>query len=353
MIFRTPRSLRVLAAISLLTAASALAQSSQNAASQPDSQTQTLHVQSSIVFVPTTVQTKQGEIIYDLKASDFTVEADGVPQKVTLDTSEDVRPISLAVVVQCSRSYAWEYPKMKGLSTMVDELVGGAPAQVAVVDFGTEPELLTNFTRNTIRRERAINEITPCDDDPKNSIYDAVGFANKLFENMNPKGRHVILLVSETRDHGSKTKAAQVIAGLGRTDTIVDSLAFSPGRDEMVEDIKHSDGASGGPIGLILMAVQALRKNAAKEFARESGGEYINFGSGNKFDAGMGQLANRVDNYYLLSFQPHFPPGKQAPGNLHTLKVTVPEYPSARIRHRESYWAEPAEFTAPSPSPQP
>ncbi|MDE1163711.1 MAG: VWA domain-containing protein [Acidobacteriaceae bacterium] len=315
---------------------------------QPAPQDDTvLHVQSNIVFVPTTVQTKKGDVLYGLKAEQFEVLADGVPQKVTLDTSEDVRPIALAVVVQCSRGYAFEYPKMQGVATMIEEMIGGGPSQVAVMDYGSEPELITNFTTNATRRERALNSITPCDDDPKNATFDAVDAANKLFERMDPKGRHVILLISETRDHGSKVKPSEVIRALGKTDTIVDSLAFSPGRDELAEDVKHSDGASGGPIGLILMAVQALRKNAAKEFARESGGEYINFGTQTKFDLGLNGLANRVDNYYLLSFQPHFAPGQGEAGDFHKLTVHVPLYPDAKIRHRESYWSEPVATVQP------
>lgn len=303
-------------------------------------QAPTLRVQSNLVLVPTTVQTKKkGETIYGLTADKFVVEADGVPQTIRLDESDDVRPISLAVVVQCSRAYAMEYDKVKGLSSMVDELIGGAPAQVAVMDFGSAPELITNFTTNVIRRERAINSITPCDEDGA-AIYDAVKAANDLFARMNPKGRHVILLVSETRDHGSKNKPHEIIRALGRTDTVVDAVSFSPGRDEMVEDLKTGDMASGGPIGLILMAIQALRKNAAKEFARESGGEYANFASQQKFDLSLNSLGNRVNNYYLLSFVPHFPPGREVPGNLHTIKVRVPEYPSAIVRHRETYWTD-------------
>jgi len=322
-------------------------QQEQNTAQEPN-QTAALTVQSNIVFVPTTVQIKKkGGIFYGLKASDFVIEADGVPQKVTLDESEDVRPIALAVVVQCSRAYAFEYPKMRGLSTMVEQLIGGAPSEVAVLDFGSSPELLTNFTKNPIRRQRALDSITPCDDDPKNAMYDAVKAANELFAAKDPKGRHVILLISETRDHGSKAKPAEVIKDLGRTDTIVESVAYSPGRDEIVEDLKHSDGANGGVIGLALMAVQALRKNAAKEFASESGGEYMNFASGNKFDFSLNSLANRIDNYYLLSFQPHFPPDHKDDGPLHKLTVSIPLYPDASIRHRQSYWQEAPKLTAP------
>lgn len=313
-------------------------------AEAPAPGTATLHVESNLVFVPTTVQTKKGAIIYGLTAKQFEVEADGVPQKVTLEPTDEIRPLALAVVIQCSRAYGFEYPKMQGLATMVDAMIGGAPASVAVMDFGTDPELITNFTHNVIRRERAIQSITPCPDDPKNAIFNAVDAANKLFERMDPKGRHVILLVSETRDHGSTIKPQETIRELGRSNTIVDAVAYSPGRDELDEDLKHSDGASGGPIGLVMMAVQALRKNAPKEFARMSGGDYIDFSSQNKFDNSLNNIANRVNNYYLLSFQPQFPPGFKpkdvAASNLHHITVRVPEYPDAIVRHRETYWSD-------------
>jgi hypothetical protein len=117
-------------------------------------------------------------------------------------------------------------------------------------------------------------------------------------------------------------------------------VAFSPGRDAMTEDLKTADGATGSIIGLLGMAIQALRKNAAKEFARETGGEYINFRTENGFDQSLNTLANRIHNGYQLSFVPHFPPDSPAaaPG-LHAVEVRVQRYPDAVLEHRKSYWA--------------
>ncbi len=304
----------------------------------PNPQT-TITVQSQLVLVPTEVRTKKGETIYGLHAGDFTVEADGVPQRVQLDESGEPIPLSLVVLVQCSRTAFREGPKIRGLATMVDALVGGAPAQVAVADFGTEPELLTGLTANPEQRDRAFSLIEPCPDDGGNGILDAIAFANRLLERRHAPGRRMILLVSETRDHGSLAKAAPVIEALNRTNTVIDALTFSPGREEIVEDLKTGDGAEMGAVGLILMALQALHKNAPKEFARETGGEYINFSSENGFDRSLNTLANRVHNGYALSFQPHFLPG--SPGSiagLHRLIVRVPKYPDAVVEHREAYW---------------
>ena len=310
-----------------------------------------LHVQSQLVLVPTTVETSKGDVIYELKASQFVVEDNGVPQRVRLDDSDEVRPISLVVAVQCSRAAEMEFAKMQGLITMIDAITGDAPAEVAVEQFGTGEELLTGFTRDMTTRNVALHKIAPCDYDAGDNIFDAIDYANTLLDAHHANGRRVILLISETRERGSQMKAEDVIRELGRSNTVVDAVAFGPGKSEMVDDLKHGGGS--GLLSLLVMAVEAVKKNAPKEFSRLTGGEYINFTTQKGFDQGMNLLANHVHNFYMLSFQPQFPPdavgsGVAAPG-LHKIVVKIPEYPSAIVRHRESYWANgPAVETAPA-----
>jgi len=52
--------------------------------------------------------------------------------------------------------------------------------------------------------------------------------------------RRAILLVSETRDHGSKAKLDEVVAELGTTDTVIYSVAFSPAKNDMLDSMKHA-----------------------------------------------------------------------------------------------------------------
>lgn len=307
-------------------------------------QTTTIQVQSQLVLVPTEVQTSKGEELYGLTADKFVIEDNGVPQRVRLDDSGRVQPLSLVVVVQCSRSAWAEMNKMKGLDTMIDAVVDGAPAEVAVVQFGTGEDLVSKFEMDSAKRNAALSKLGPCEDGGS-TIYDAVEYAGQILQAHKAKGRRVVLLISETRDHGSEAKAEHVIEQMARSNIVVDSLSFSPMRDAVVSDLKHPGaGAAGGVIGLLLAAVQALRTNAPKTLAHMSGGEYMNFASQRGFDKNLLALANHVNNYYSLSFQPRFPAdaegSNQAQPGLHTLRVTVPFYPDAKIRHRESYWAD-------------
>jgi VWFA-related protein len=303
---------------------------------KPGDQSYTLKTQSNIVLVPTTVQSKHGEILYGLKQDQFVVEDNGVPQTIHLDEDTDSYGLSLVVVVQCSRSAGYEFPKLNGLGIMIDAIAGDAPREVAIVTYGSAPLLLGKFSSSADATSHALAQLEPCDD-PDASTIDAVDYASRLLEARNNHYRHAILLISETRDHGSTKKAAQVIAALGRTNTVVDSVAFGPGKTEVLNDLKYGGGS--GPIGLLVMAINALKKNAAHELAALSGGEYINFTTQKGFDQGLQQLTNHVHNYYLLSFQPHAEAnGEPSPG-MHRIRVRVPDYPGARIEFRESYFA--------------
>ena len=314
----------------------------------------TIQVQSQLVLVPTSVELGK-DTLYELQASQFVVEDNGVPQRVRLDETDDTaRPLSLVVAVQCSRSAEAEFDKIRGLPTMIEAITGDAPAEVAIIQFGTGEELLAGFTHDLQTRDKALNKLRPCDYDGGATIFDAVDYANTLLEAHKATGRRAVLLISEPRDHGSETKPEAVIKELGRSNTVVDAVAFAPGRDEVVDDLKHGGGS--GIMGLLFMGVQALRKNAPKEFTRMSGGEYINFATQKGFDKGMVSLANHVHNFYMLSFVPRFPPDPKgtasAPG-LHRITVKIPEYPSAIIRHRESYWNGPTDTPAPAAAPAP
>ena len=323
--------MRAIHSVLLLATTAAIA---QNPPASGD-QSYTLRTESNIVLVPTTIQTKHGDIIYGLKQEQFVVEDNGVPQTIHLDEDTDALGLSLVVVVQCSRSAGWEFPKLNGLGTMVDAIAGDAPREVAIVTYGSAPLLLGKFSNNVDAMAHALAQLEPCDD-PDASTLDAVAYATKLLDARKNHYRHAILLISETRDHGSTKKPAEVIAALARTNTIVDSVAFGPGKTEVLNDLKYGGGS--GPIGLLVMAVNALKKNAAHELAALSGGEYINFTTQKGFDAGLHQLSNHVHNYYLLSFQPHGVNGEPVSG-MHTIRVKVPDYPDAHVRFRESYFA--------------
>ena len=241
--------------------------------------------------------------------------------------------------MQCSGSVDLESAKLVGLSTMIEDITGAAPHEFAVLSYGTRSTLLTDFTSDPAKVNAAISAIKPCEG--RVATLDAVNHANNLLEWRQTHYRLAILLISETRDHGSHATAREVIEELGRTNTVVNAVAFSPARDQFLAQLKSSSGGSTGTMDLLpllMMAVNAMRDNAASELASLSGGEYQNFATRKGFDRALGHLANQMHNFYLLSFQPQGTPA----GGYHTLTVTIAGHPEYVVRSRTSYWFEPA-----------
>ena len=296
--------------------------------------------QTNLVTVPTQVTTPDGDFIYGLQGSQFVVTDNGVRQRIRLEKTPEQTGLSLVVLVQCSRAAALESAKLAGLSTMIEDITGAAPHEVAIVSYGTNPSLLSNFTSDSEKLRAAVSAIKPCNENGA-ATFDAVEYATGLLGERENHYRRAILLISETRDHGSHATPKQVIRELGESNAVVDAVAYSPARDEFRSQLKSDAG--GGSRGtmdllpLLFMAINAMRDNAASELATLSGGEYQNFSTRKSFDQALGHLANQVHNFYLLSFQPS---GTPSPG-FHAIRVSVPGMPDALVRSRSTYWSEP------------
>jgi VWFA-related protein len=286
-----------------------------------------------LVVVPTQVMTAKGQPIYGLQAADFDLTDNGVRQQVHLNQAADQSGISLVVLVQCSGGAALAATKMSGLKTMIESVVGDAPHEIAVFTYSSISTILTNFTSESELVSSGLSEIKPCRDDGVATL-DAVSSAAHLLAGRPNHFRHAILLISETRDHGSREKPQDVMALLGQTNTVVESVSFSPGRDQVTHDLQHDNDKPTNWIPLFAMAVNAMRKNAASELSELSGGEYANFATQRGFDQALMRISNQIHNYYELSFQPN----AQTQIGFHSLDTKVIPYPDAVVKSRQVYW---------------
>jgi VWFA-related protein len=332
----------------LLLAASSICRAQQNPP--------VIHSQSTVVLVPTLVKTKSGEIIHGLTANDFIVEDNGVEQKVQLDDSPDAEPISVVVAVQTGRTAELQLDQpeslsagtgasssrhshkapLTGLGTMLESYVGESQASVAVVTFDSQIQLLQNFSEDIPGTANALRSIEPGDGGAV--ILDALLYSLDLLEHRPPEDRRVIILISESRDHGSHVaKLEDVVQRVGVTNTLVYSLSFSPARAEFMRDVTGKNPNSGQTdlLAPIVMAVNALRKNIPGAVAQLTGGDYETFGNKRSFDVQMDALAGRDRNRYFLSFQPT----DTKPGP-HTITVRLRNPgPKHIVTARTMYWA--------------
>ena len=99
----------------------------------------TLRTTTTLVVVPTLVQTSDKGAVFSLTAEDFVLTDNGVPQKVTLE-EETKRPLSLVVLVQTGGVARGQFPSYVNLETMLASLLGGAPNRVSIVNFDRSEE---------------------------------------------------------------------------------------------------------------------------------------------------------------------------------------------------------------------
>jgi VWFA-related protein len=301
------------------------------------SQETTLHIQSNVVVIPALVKSAQGEVVYGLAANDFVVEDDGVAQAVHLDEAAEGQAVSLVVAIQRGRRANYEFPRIHGLSAMLDPLVGEGRGRVAIVEFDSQVQLIQDFSSNSNQTAKTLADLRPGDGGA--AIVDAVDYSVKLLENSPKERQRVLLLVSETRDHGSHAaKVEDVVAEIGQSRTAVYALAFSPSRSNVLDTMRGNNRNEMGPtpdlLAPLIMAAEAMKKNTPKTVASLTGGEYEMFATGKNFDLRMIDFTNHLHSRYLLSMEPRSPHA-----GLHQLRVRLRDPRAGVVLARSSYWA--------------
>ena len=297
----------------------------------------TLHTQSNVVLVPALVRDARGHAVYGLQAQDFIVEDAGVVQTVHLDEAAEAQPVSLVVAIQKGREAYREFPRIRGLSSLIQPILDEEGTVAAVVEFDSAIELSQDFTGEQRLVENTLRTLDSGDGGA--AILDAVKYSLNLLEKQ-PVGRQrVLFLLSETRDHGSHiAKIDDVVTAIGETNTTVYTMAFSPALSNVLDTGRGSnqDEMNAGPnlLAPLFLAREAMRKNVPKAISSMTGGEYGLFKSQNGFENRMLEFTNHLHSRYLLSFQPKDP----HPG-LHDLRVRLRDPERGEILARGSYWA--------------
>jgi VWFA-related protein len=320
------RSLRTLVILSII--GNAQGQQEQNFTSQAN-----------LVPVPVLVRDENSNAVYGLRAHDFVIEDDGVEQTIHLDETAAPDPVSLIIAVQCGRRANREFGRISGLASMLDPVLNAPNNEAAVLLFDSKLDLTREFTNNAALIEEGLKNLQSGDGGA--AIFDAVAYSARLLAKR-PEGRQrVLLLISETRDHGSHfAKLDDVVSLIGETNATVYALPFSPYVSQQLDAARGTKrdewSANVDIIEKIAAARQAMRRNTPKALAAMTGGEYELFATRNQFETEMTTFANHLHSRYLLSFEPRSPHS-----GLHQIRVRLREPPKNwTVLFRSSYWAE-------------
>jgi VWFA-related protein len=298
----------------------------------------TFRSQINLVLVPTLVRDANGKPVYGLQTKDFVIEDDGVQQVVHLDEAAESNPVSLVIAIQRGRRAAYEFPRIQGLSSMLQPILDQVDAEIALVEFDSTVELTQEFTSEGGLITQDLKNLQYGDNGA--ATLDAVYFSEKLLETVSKDRQRVLLLISETRDHGSiwAKKIDDLVTLIGNSNTTIYALPFSPSLSNVLDTMRgnNSEEMNEGPdlLAPLRMAVQAMKKNAPKTIASMTGGEYELFDTRGSFENRMLDFTNHLHSRYLLSFEP-----KDPHSGLHQIHVGLRNPGEGTVLARTRYWA--------------
>lgn len=252
------------------------------------------------MMVDATVKTKAGQILGDLKKEDFELREDGAAQKVDI-FSRDELPLNVALVLDLSDSIE---PFLGPLRDAANTALGALKPddEVALFTFSTEAQLRVPFTKD---KSEIAKEISDFKVGGATNINDGIFVAAKYLLGAPPKGRRVIILISDD--------VATYSGGEGTHDIITELIAS----DAVLYNLKIP---GYNPPGTMLHAAMEKGLVNLRAVMDQTGGEVFNVQDVAHLDAVFGALIDRIKTRYTLGY---YTKATAAEGKAHKLDVRL------------------------------
>jgi Ca-activated chloride channel family protein len=266
-----------------------------------------------LVRMLVTVKDAYGRLVGGLSRNDFTVTDNGVPQQIALFERQTEQPLSISLLVDCSRSTAkerrYEIDSVKKfLRSLVNE---GNPADaISLYSFNTEVSLETSWTRNLRRFENALERLKS---EGATSLFDAIYLASNNLEER--EGRRIVVVVSDGGDTASRVRFEQALEALHKADAVLYSVLVVP--------------IAGDP-GRNLRGEHALTT-----LSQWTGGRIFFPSMGATLDQAFTDILRDLRTQYLIGFYPRGAPSSK--DRFHRVSVAV-NRPGHTVTARNGYF---------------
>jgi len=253
-----------------------------------------------LVLLDATVKTKAGQIMADLKKESFELREDGVPQKLEV-FSRDELPLNVALVLDLSDSIG---PFLGPLRDAANTALAALKSEdeVALFTFSTEAELRVPFTRDKAMIAQQINTFHA---GGATNINDGIFVAAKYLLSAPPKGRRVIVLISD--DVGTDA------GGQGTRDIVTETIAA----DAVLYNLKIP---GYNPPQTLLAASMIPGLVNIRKVMDQTGGEIFDVKDVAHLDSAFGALIERIKTRYTLGY---YTRATAAEGKPHKLDVRL------------------------------
>jgi Ca-activated chloride channel homolog len=260
-----------------------------------------IRVNVNLVMVDTTVKTKRGQIMGDLKKEDFELREDGTAQKIEI-FSRDELPLSVALVLDLSDSIApFLGPLREAATTALQALK--PDDQVALFTFATEAQLRVPLTKD---KSKIAGQFSSFKVGGSTNINDGIfAAAQYLLNNAAANGRRVIILISD--DVGTNA------GGQGTADIVTEAIAA----DAVLYNLKIP---GDNPPSTLFYASMVPGLVNIRKVMDQTGGEMFDVQDVEHLDTAFHALIQRIKTRYTLGF---YTSATAAEGKPHKLEVRL------------------------------
>lgn len=270
----------------------------------------TLKVETNLVNVPCTVTDRKGRLIANLTKDDFIIEEDGKRQEISKFARENELPLTLAILMDTSRSVLPVLPEEKETAIAFINSILTQKDLAMVVKFDKFAKVVQSFTESKRRMEDAIDSVGRTGDGT--ALYDAMVLASRDHLSME-SGRKAMILLTDGKDEGSSHRIKDAIFAAQQSDSVIYGISNVPER--------------GGPYGggdPATLKTLSLETGGAAYFVRRPG-EMKDI-----FD----QIAEELRSQYSLAYKST---NDKRDGKFRTIKVVAKDA-SLTVRTRKGYF---------------
>ena len=259
-----------------------------------------IRVSVNLVLVDATVKTKTGQIMQELKKEDFELREDGQAQTISF-FGRDELPLNIALVLDLSDSIAPFFEPVR--DAVANTLTTLKPEdRVALFTFATEAEMRVPLTQD---KDTLTGAFKTFQAGGATNINDGIFVAAKYFLTAAPKGRRVIILVSDdVATYAGGRNTADIITEATAADASLYNLRI-PGENSALTRFAASQ----------IPGLVNIRK-----VADSTGGEVFDVPSADTLEDAFRALLTRIKTRYTLGY---YTSANGAEGKPHKLEVRL------------------------------
>jgi VWFA-related protein len=278
-----------------------------------------------VVNLLATVRDSSGAIVRNLTRDDFRVEEDGRPQTIRYFSRESDLPLTIAILVDTSRSvHTVVEPERLAAERFFEQVLREDRDLAAVVHFDISVGVLQGLTSSRDKLAAALAGLR-VQTRIATLLYDAIRQTSDQTMR-NQSGRKAIVLLSDGQDNGSHTSLASAIEDAQRADTIIYSILFTPVP-------KRPGGGQRNPA----RARNAARgKSTMERLARETGGESFAVSADDPIDRIYARIEDDLRSQYSIGYTSD----RSANDRKYRSLTVSTTRPGLIVRAREGYYPQ-------------